>query len=516
MSRRRFEFFAVVAGLGCALAATVAHADEAELLRRIDAQNARIEKLERLIGDMMRDAEPETYAPAPQAAQATPEATPAPAAPPQPEVDDDPLGGGGGKKGYDPERAFGGALPRLTSKDGRYSLGFTGLMQYDLAAYSQNGQGNNDTTQSLAPDFNDGTKLRRAILGVNGVFLKDWIYAFSYDFASTGERVVDGLRAGLLIYRGLDPWWILVGQQGNRIGLDGSTFSSRRMFMEAANPAAIFGFSPGTPTLGVSTLHRGPHHMLRLALLGEPANTDGNSDEGWGLHGRFAWAPIAERTRTLHLGASGYWRKPDTLRGIDNAANTSTISFSDRPEVRVDDTRLLDTGLIPRVDDYWHVGVEAAVVYGPWSLQGEYGYTGLNRKNGPTEAAFQDLAFDGYYVQGSYFLTGESRNYYPRFGAFWRIKPHNDFSLSKGGWGAWEVAARYSHTNLDDGVDNLAGGGIRGGIGDNYTLGLNWYPNAFTRVLFNYIHIDVDNLSDTGLSEGTVVDVLALRMQVEW
>lgn len=107
MSRRRFELFAVVAGLGCALAATVARADEAELLRRIDAQNARIEKLERLIGDMMRDAEPDTYAPAPHAAQATP--APAPAAPPEPEVDDDPLGGGGPKKGYDPERAFGGA-----------------------------------------------------------------------------------------------------------------------------------------------------------------------------------------------------------------------------------------------------------------------------------------------------------------------------------------------------------------------------------------------------------------------
>ena len=78
------------------------------------------------------------------------------------------------------------------------------------------------------------------------------------------------------------------------------------------------------------------------------------------------------------------------------------------------------------------------------------------------------------------------------------------------------MAARYSHTNLDDGVDNLAGGGIRGGIGDNYTLGLNWYPNTFTRVLLNYIHADVENLSNTGLSEGDVVDVLALRMQVEW
>ena len=41
-------------------------------------------------------------------------------------------------------------------------------------------------------------------------------------------------------------------------------------------------------------------------------------------------------------------------------------------------------------------------------------------------------------------------------------------------------------------------GAIRGGEQDVLALGLNWYPNANIKVLFNYLMIDVDRLNPAG------------------
>ena len=63
---------------------------------------------------------------------------------------------------------------------------------------------------------------------------------------------------------------------------------------------------------------------------------------------------------------------------------------------------------------------------------------------------------------------------------------------------------------------SLAAGGVRGGTSENITVGVNWHLTAFTRLTVNYIHSDIDNLSNTSLSEGEVIDALGARLQVEW
>jgi len=49
------------------------------------------------------------------------------------------------------------------------------------------------------------------------------------------------------------------------------------------------------------------------------------------------------------------------------------------------------------------------------------------------------------------------------------------------GWGAWQVAARYSHGDFSD--DNVSGG-----VGDSVILGMNWWWNSHARMQFNYIN----------------------------
>ena len=96
------------------------------------------------------------------------------------------------------------------------------------------------------------------------------------------------------------------------------------------------------------------------------------------------------------------------------------------------------------------LGLESALVYGPFSVQGEYIYTDVDGKSGSSSPSF-----DGFYVQSSYFLTGEHRKYSTSKGSFSRVKPKENYKYGAGA-GAWEVAARYSQIDLSD--SGISGG----------------------------------------------------------
>jgi phosphate-selective porin OprO/OprP len=116
-------------------------------------------------------------------------------------------------------------------------------------------------------------------------------------------------------------------------------------------------------------------------------------------------------------------------------------------------------------------------VNGPVSLQSEYVRAFVTRPNA------NRVDFSSLYVQGSYFLTGEHRTYENATAVFGRVSPKHNFEGIGQGWGAWEIAARYSRLNLDDQP-------IFGGKLQDVTLGLNWYLNPNTRVMWNYVHAD--------------------------
>ena len=56
-------------------------------------------------------------------------------------------------------------------------------------------------------------------------------------------------------------------------------------------------------------------------------------------------------------------------------------------------------------------------------------------------------------IEASWLLTGESRRYSPTSAAFQAPKPRIPF-VGRGGWGAWELAARFSQLDLNSGIVN--------------------------------------------------------------
>jgi phosphate-selective porin OprO/OprP len=181
---------------------------------------------------------------------------------------------------------------------------------------------------------------------------------------------------------------------------------------------------------------------------------------------------------------------------LGRSPTDDSITFSSKPEANLAPAYVSAKLAAETVD---LVGAEAAWILGPLSLQGEYTMASVEGVSG----ADPDPDFDGYYLQASYFLTGEFRPYNKTAGCIGPIKPESNAFAKDGGHGAWEVAARYSSIDLaDSGVD-------KGQLQD-VTLGVNWYLNPNTRVMFNYIRAD---LTPTSPADDGTTDIYLMRFQ---
>ncbi|MGL6094833.1 MAG: porin, partial [Fimbriiglobus sp.] len=160
----------------------------------------------------------------------------------------------------------------------------------------------------------------------------------------------------------------------------------------------------------------------------------------------------------------------------------------------------VDTGFVP-TDWHQELAGEVLWVRGPLSVQAEYIYMPLWTTSAGTRS------FHGCYAFASWFLTGEHRPYRRDNGTLDRVIPDRDAVNTEDGkrfatgHGAWEVAVRLSHIDLDDGP-------TRGGRLTDLTVGVNWYLNPFLRVTANYIRAF---LAPATAADGTA-DVFGVRV----
>ncbi len=515
-------FLALVIGMGTECFAQ--DGGDEETNARIRALELRVQQLEQALVEALA-----LPSPAPESSSAT-EAVPGTA--PTPERGDQGLTARTGvaeameqQGAYDYDKAMFGPIKPLESADGRFKTFVFGYLQADIAAYSQSGDWNGifetgAENGSVDTDFSGGAKMRRVSLNVASIVEQDWIGFLSYNLADGGSEVDSGLRAAAIVYRGIRPWWLMAGQFGNSVGLESSTFNTYLSMVERPMIANAFVYAPGAPVMALIAAHRGQLTYARAGIFGKNTKVDSEFDEGWGVHGRFLLQPNRERRLSSQVGVSGYWRKPEeetvgdghspSCRARDIGSgfrfNTSGISA-------VDGTSLVDTEKFCDVEDYTYTAAEGAYSRGPLWVQGEWGIAKVNTKaNGSYE-------FDGGYIDLGYFLTGESRNYNPYFGQFWRLKPQHD--LGAGGAGAFELRARWQTIDLNDRVvvDGGTLKGVAGGEAEGFSIGLNWYVNAFAVAMFNAGRMNVEYPMAEGGRLGTreaKVDEYVARFQLSF
>jgi len=367
------------------------------------------------------------------------------------------------------------------TNEGEFKLQVGGRIMVDAAFYDED---------NVDLDGENGTEFRRARLFVAGTMFHDWDWKAQYDFAGNDAEIKDAY----IRYTGFGPAKITIGQFKQPFGLEELTSSKYITFMERS--MATNAFSTGR-RIGLGANGAGENWTWAASVYSreEGDDTADGGDEGYGAGARLTWAPWNEKTKVLHLGGSVAWEDP----------NNNDVRFRARPESHITSTRMVDTGKFPDPDTFTKYGIEAATVLGPFSLQGEY----MLVQAQDDTSGVSDPDFEGGYIYGSWFLTGESRNY--KKGKFGRVSPKNP--VGKGGIGAWELAARYSTIDLDD-------GDFKGGEEDNITVGLNWYTNKHVRFMANYVITDTDptsqDIQDDQGEDDDELGVFQLRAQIDF
>ncbi len=326
-----------------------------------------------------------------------------------------------------------------------------------------------DLHRSLG-NIDDGVLFRRARLYMSGEVGEHLRFTAQYDFAG-GDADFRDVYMELAELPGVGN--IRIGQFKEPFGMEELISSNNIPFIERSQPTSVFAPSRST---GVMVHNR----FLEDRLAGFVGVFRDSND--YGNHARDGKYTVAARVtglpwyaeegrQLLHLGLAYSYRKLD-----------GEYRVNVRPEARLT-PRFLDTGLIA-ADKEQRLGLEAAGVYGPFSLQAEYMMSEVDTD------FLGKREMDGWYVLGSWVMTGENRSYSRAAGTFGGIKPRNNFKLSgeDRGLGALELALRYSELDLNDGGHR----GIQGGSEDTITLGLNWYLNPNARIMFNYMHTQVD------------------------
>jgi phosphate-selective porin OprO/OprP len=143
----------------------------------------------------------------------------------------------------------------------------------------------------------------------------------------------------------------------------------------------------------------------------------------------------------------------------------------------------LDTSGIDEVDHVQRYGLEGAFQYRSFHFQSEYIMANVIRQD---KSSLEDASFEGGYAFLAWALTGERRAWNLNDGEFGQLIPKNNKL------GAWEVAVRYSHLDLND-----ADAGVYGGTANNITFGLNWYPNPNVKFQTSYTIVDQSQNADS-------------------
>ena len=410
----------------------------------------------------------------------------------------------------------------LQSSDGQYSIGLTGDVQFDTGDYlSFRPRSSLSGPQALS----SGVNARRARIGIAGTAFGSWGFGLVYDTGNSSDQTPKGIETAQIVYGGVRGAAFEIGYSNTFFTMDQATGSNDTLFLERASPSNIAtNFNTGDARSNAGVRFFGDRYWIGGYLTG-PASGDSHTltAERLGAFQRAAFQVLKGHDYSLHLG----FGIDELLQAPDTGAGTpDVVSLSDQPELRVDPTTLLSTGTLGTAANPVTGGhvldLETAATFRSLFWQGELYRYELDRRG------LADADFGGAYGQVSWTITGEAHAYNPQAGSYFRISPRRPFSLTTGGLGAFEVAARVSYVDLDSNFRTgsalaVQPAAVDGGRQTGYTLGLNWYPNDLFRFLLDYNHVDYSKANGVvvkgfalGAPAGDELDALSLRAQVSF
>lgn len=303
-----------------------------------------------------------------------------------------------------------------------------------------------------------GNEVRRARIGAEGTVPGEVGYKVELDVA-TGEVVI----FDALINREFGGVEVTLGQHNTFQGLEELTSSLHVSFIERAAFTDAFNFER---RVGASATAEEGIWLVQAGVFSD--NLLDRRSDNRSFDTRLVAMPKFGDAQA-HFGASFHYNhigSPD-----------ESVRYRQRPLVHFTSDRFVDTRPL-RAKDELGLGLESAIVSGPFHAMGEAFWQRVDRIDAPDDPTF----FGGSIEMGYFFTPGDTRSY--RSGKFERVRPKR--KVGQGGFGSVQVNVRYDWLDLND-------AGVIGGQQSGYFASLIWKPTDHLLFMLNYGHLEYDD-----------------------
>lgn len=366
--------------------------------------------------------------------------------------------------------------PEFRSSDGTFTFHPRGRVLLDFTST----RGSSFDARNVT-----GTDLASGRLGAEGR-IGALGYKIDADVAGNEVSLKDTYLSWDTTVAGL-PAEFYVGNKLKDRSIDGGTSSTRIPFMERNAVASVGAQQSGYYGLGLTSKLIGNSWHASLAVTGDDIGNAGDATDTVAYLTRAHWNPLKTKEGFVHLGG-WYWYEnlgPDVV----SINKTSPVALGWNDEVRV------SASSIANVTDDRAYGAEVGGVYRNFWAFGEHTVRTIH------SSTVDSVDQQATSIYAGWLITGEKPGFSSRSGVWGTtrvLRPVGD-----GGIGAFELATRYDRYDFTDAP--------RGGEGDAWTLGLNWYLNDWSRLMFNVVHWKTDNkVGDyQGRDSGNTVGVRA-------
>jgi phosphate-selective porin OprO and OprP len=340
----------------------------------------------------------------------------------------------------------------------------------------------------VTPESADTFLFRKVRPIIEGTIDNDYDFRFTPDFANGKSIILEAFITGRLL-----PWLaVQVGKYKGPIGLERLQPDQFNRFTELALPSDLvpnrdLGIEIGGDILGGTFGYAIGEFdgVIDGNSTDANPNPDADSDDGKkDTEGRLFTQPFINSgipaLRGLGFGVAGSY-----VRDVGTPASTLLPSYKTSAQNVFFSYRTGTTGTFAD-GPHSRLMPQAYYFVGPFGALAEYVKTDQEVSRQVTTANKRSGRIDNsaYQILLSYFLTGEQSTYNS-------ITPRTTFQVGAPGWGAWEVATRYSELTVDG--DAFTGGSLS--FADPaasarkaaaWAVGINWWLNANLKWVLDY------------------------------
>jgi phosphate-selective porin OprO and OprP len=348
---------------------------------------------------------------------------------------------------------------KIVSAETNFAMNIHGYMQLDSRTFVQNAQ----------PGA-DGFILRRVHPIISGTVFHDFDYQFMAEFGGNSPSIFDA-------YMNYHPWPELQLQAGRfkmPVGLE---------WLQSAQYLSFNERSLATDLVPLRDLGAELHGDLFGERAGYWAgifnsDTDGANaanadlDNDMEFAGRIFLQPMKKSgiapLEGLGFGVSGTY-------GNEYGASALTSGY-----VTEGQQKFFTYAGTEANGAHWRISPQGYYYWGPFNLMGEYVVSDQQVKLAAAPGTVADLQNTAWEVSAGWMLTGENASYSG-------VTPRHPFSLQNGGWGAWQIVARYEGFDVDNAAfPTFASPATSASAARAWAVGLNWWLNKNVRVMTSF------------------------------